>query len=62
MNPAQLTITFIANDDPQDPQTVADRTTTATFSAGNTISLSELVDHDDDPATADVIFSATYRK
>ena len=56
------TYTFITNDDPQDPTPVADRTTTATFSGGNTLTLTERFDDDDDPSTADLVFTAVYRK
>ena len=56
------TYTFIANDDPQDPTPVEDRTTTAQLTGGNTLTLTEQFDDDDDPTTADVIFIATYRK
>jgi len=57
------TVTFVANDDPNDPDDndVADRTTTATYSGGNTLTASQPVDLDED-GTVDATFTIVARK
>lgn len=57
------TVTFVAADDPADDtdNDVADRTTTATYSGGNTLTLSEPVDLDED-GTVDGTFTIVARK
>ena len=57
------TVTFVADYDPADPDDndVADRTSTAAYSGGNTLTLSEPVDLDED-GVADATFSIVARK